>query len=105
MIGLSKEKFVEMMHFIKSEWAKQDQLITAFENMVPGNYCNTYVYLEYEEKFVELLALLMNDYNDDIAYFLYELPIGYPKRDDLGNELYYDEESLYNYLVRQDEQS
>lgn len=100
MISLTKDEFINYMNFIYEQNDKQEQFVKALESLCPGNYCDCWLFNEYTEKYLELLKKLMNDKNDDILYFLYELEQGQSKF--FENIPYNNEEELYDYLVHQD---
>lgn len=106
---LSKEEFVDYLNFIKDQYKKQDTLISAFETLCPGHYCDTYIYEEYEARLIKLLQSIMNDKDDDIGIFMYEVEYidhdldkinkaWLPTRED-GKPLYTSPETLYDYLI------
>lgn len=104
---LTKEKFVKYIEFIKTQCLNQDKFIDALELLSPHTYCDAFIYSSYENTLLELIEDLLDDDEDDIGYFLYEM--GYLNkdlknlenlpRDDNGNILYDSPETLYDYLV------
>ena len=106
---LGKEEFVDYLNFIKDQYKKQDTLISAFETLCPGHYCDTYIYEEYEAHLIKLLQSIMNDKDDDIGIFMYEVEYidhdldkinkaWLPTGED-GKPLYASPETLYDYLI------
>ena len=106
---ISKEEFIEYLEFIKDQSDKQLNFMNALEAMCPGEYVNTFLYSEYEHRLVQLLKNILNDTEDDIEYFLYELsaydydhlivPDEKCPTDKNNKILYNSPETLYNYLV------
>ena len=68
----TKEEFVEYINFIKTQDEKQLLFIEALEALAPGNYCDAFIYTDYENKLLELLQKALHDENDDIGYKLWE---------------------------------
>lgn len=99
MVQLTKEEFMDCLYFIYGQEAKQEQFVQALENLCPGNYCDCWLFNEYAEKYIELLQKLMNDKNDDIRFFLYEMERG--KSKSYPNALYHNESELYDYLAKE----
>ena len=104
---LTREEFVEYIDFIKEQEQKQNRFIDALEDMSPYTHCDTFIYSSYEDRLVELIRKILDDKDDDIGYFLYEMDyVGkdlkgsgrFPK-DDKGNVLYNSPETLYDYLI------
>lgn len=97
---ISKEEFIDYITFIEEQAKKQDKFLEALKEMSPGSYCDCFLYNAYEDKLIDLLQKIMNDTEDDIGYYLYEMSSeeSYP-RDEKGNILYKDKESLYNFLI------
>lgn len=106
---LGKEEFVDYLNFIKDQYKKQDTLISAFETLCPGHYCDTYIYEEYEAHLLKLLQNIMGDKDDDIGIFMYEVEYidhdldkinkaWLPTGED-GKPLYTSPETLYDYLI------
>lgn len=69
---ITKEKFVEYMKFIERKDAQEHLFMETLEALCPGNYCDAFIYAEYEGKLVSLLQNVLNDANDLITYRLYE---------------------------------
>lgn len=69
---ISKEKFVEYMEFIEEKKKQELTLCNLLETMCPGNYCDAFIFSEYETKLINLLADLLNDETNLIEYKLYE---------------------------------
>lgn len=108
---IAKEKFIDALRFISKKAAQETKLCSVLEEMSngQGGYATAFVYAEYSMKMLELLQDSLNDKDDDISYFLYELggiddvdivvpDVKCPRWDD---EVMYDSAaSLYDYLVR-----
>ena len=100
---LSKETFVKTIDLIIDQRKKQDALCDALEACSPGCYCDAFVYSKYEENTVNILKEDMNDIDDLIGYFLYDLPnFTAQERDDIlaENPEMKNAETLYDYLVK-----
>jgi hypothetical protein len=100
MVLLTKKEFINCLNFIYEQEEKQEQFVKALENLCPGNYCDCWLFNDYAEKYTELLKKLMDDKNDDIRYFLYDMERG--KARDYAHTAYHNEEELYDYLIEQD---
>jgi hypothetical protein len=72
---ITKEKFVEYMEFIERKDAQEHLFMETLETLCPGNYCDAFIYAEYEDKLISLLQNMLNDINDLITYRLYEYPM------------------------------
>jgi len=68
----TKEEFVNYINFIKEQDEKQFVFIKALEGLAPNEYCNVFLYAEYEAKLLGLLQKALNDENDNIGYKLWE---------------------------------
>ena len=68
----TKEEFVNYINFIKEQDEKQLVFINALETLAPGEYCNVFIYTEYENKLLALIQKVLNDENDDIGYKMWE---------------------------------
>ena len=99
MVGLTKEEFIDCLYFIYSQEVKQEHFVQALENLCQGNYCDCWLYNDYAEKYIELLRKLMNDTNDDIGFFLYDMERG--KSKSYPNMPYHNEVELYDYLAKE----
>ena len=104
---ISKERFVELLNFVKAQNMKQENFIKALEELSPGTYCDCLFYSDYENMLLGLLREVLNDKDDDIYCFLYETdwindnfkeskcPVN-----SKGKFLYNSPETLYDYLVK-----
>jgi hypothetical protein len=70
---ITKEEFKEYIRFIVGQNMKQEAFIKALEDLSPDNYCNCFLYSEYEDKFIELIEKDLGDTDDTLGYFLYDL--------------------------------
>jgi len=107
MILLTKKEFVDALNFMYDQEKKQDQFVQALENLCPGNYCDCWLYSDYAEKYIGLIKKLMNDKNDCIRFFLFDMERGksifYLNLDGEGPDIpYHTEEELYDWLVKED---
>ena len=104
---ITKEEFVEYIDFIKEQEQKQNRLIDALEDMSPYTHCDTFIYSSYEDMLVKLLGTVLEDKEDDIGHFLYDMDylgkdlkdINRFPEDENDNVLYNSPETLYEYLV------
>jgi len=100
MVLLTKQEFINCLNFIYKQEEKQEQFVQALENLCPGNYCDCWLFNDYAMQYVKLLTKLMDDKNDDIGFFLYDMERGNSKF--YSNVPYQNEEELYDYLIEQD---
>jgi len=108
MIGLTKKEFIDYLQFMYDQEKKQEQFVKALENLCPGNYCDCWLYSDYAEKYIELIRKLMNDKNDCIRFFLFDMERGksafYLNLDGAGPDVpYHNEGELYDFLKAEDE--
>lgn len=106
---ISKETFINTFKFIKEQRDKQENLIKAFEELCPGEYCNCYLYSNYESTLINILKEDLDDKYEDIEYFIYDLDgldtdvleeDRCPK-DDKNKILYNSIETLYDFLMKE----
>ncbi len=98
---MKKEEFLDCMDFIKKQRQKQDKFIEGLEALTDNTeYCNCFCYFGYEERYLQLIEKLMNDKDQDIRYFMYDMDFGETLFDEA---LYTNEEELYNYIKRKNE--
>jgi len=100
-ISLSKEEFIGALNFIYKQEEKQEQFVHALENLCPGNYCDCWLFNEYASEYIRLIQKLMNDVNNDILYFLYDMERGKSSSYAYKNAPYHNESELYDYLVKE----
>lgn len=101
---ISKEKFVEILKFMREQSIKQDKFITVLEELSPNSYCDCFLFSAYENKLIDLLMIMLDDTDEDISYFLYEL--NWINKEEVessvkeGDKLLYNSpETLYDYLI------
>lgn len=71
---MTKEQFIDMLRFMSKKYKQENKLCSVLEEMSDeACYSNAFVYSEYSEKLLELLMHILNDKDNDISYFLYEL--------------------------------
>jgi len=105
---ITKEKFIEVLAFLKKKQSQENRFCELLEEMVPDTFVHAFVYADFESELVKLLkiALDLPDENDDIEYFLYELDFGKDYKpgtvtEEDGTEIDMSSpEKLYNYLVK-----
>ena len=98
---LTKEEFIEYINFIQQQRDKQSNFLDALEELADNKeYCNCFLYASYEDKLVKLLKTVMNDKDDDIGFFLYDMDDVGPAEDQDGNILYKTVSELYDYLIK-----
>lgn len=75
---LSKEKFIAALDHIKQHNDLESNLCSALEAMSPESYCCAFVYSKYETLTIDLIkeALSLDEENDWIEYFIYDLEFG-----------------------------
>lgn len=75
---LTKEKFILAIEHIKQHNDLEGNLCSALEAMSPENYCSAFIYSKYEMLTIDLLkeALSLDESNDWIEYFIYDLEFG-----------------------------
>ena len=105
MSKLTKEDFLSVLDFIKEQRDKETKFIDVLELLSPQEYCNAFIYSQYEDKMVNLLRTILDDESDDIGYFLYEMEQGTSSivtgpTDQDGNVLYSNAAELYDYLMK-----
>lgn len=93
---IKKEQFVAAINLIEESRKKQDTFIAALETLSPATYCDCFLYADYEQKMIELLQLILDDIEDDIGYFLYEVE---PEERAVAKKQYQSAENLYDYLT------
>ena len=99
---ISKERFIEILKFIQDQENKQNKFIEALELLSPGSYVDAFIYSEYAQVLIDILAEILHDEDGDIEHFLYEY-------DAINNEnlvipsgldpYYNSPATLYDYLV------
>lgn len=103
---ISKERFVELLNFIRIQNIKQENFIKALEELSPGTYCDCLCYSEYESMLLNLMKEVLNDKDDDIYYFLWDTDwinnnFDESKCPKVRNKVIYNSpETLYDYLVK-----
>lgn len=71
---LTKKQFIDMLKFMSKKNKQQDAFCGMLEDMSANSgYVTSFIYSEYEEKLLDLLRDNLDDIDDDISYFLYEL--------------------------------
>lgn len=108
---LSKEEFINALKDIQDLSSKEDSFCTLLENMgQEGETVCAFIYNKPINTILRLLGDVLEDKDDDIGYFLYdmdaisnpdlkpEMPDRVPT-DFTGKGLYPDVENLYDYLV------
>ena len=73
-ILMTKEEFKEAIEFILKQRTLQDEFVVALENLCKGNYCDCWLYTNYEEQFLMKIQKLMKDkpgMQSSIEWFLY----------------------------------
>lgn len=101
---LKKETFLEAIATIKRHREKEDKFHDGLQAVSPDTYNDTFLYTDYEAEIVELLVEAMDDKDEVIPYFIYELEFGTSKQ--LG--LFVDQEKIdlssaekvYEYLTK-----
>ena len=68
----TKEEFIDYINFVKKQDEKQLVFIDTLEMLAPGNYCDAFIYSDYEAKFLEVLQKALHDENDEIGYKMWE---------------------------------
>lgn len=99
---IDKKLFLKAIDTILESRKKMDKLCNALELCSPGCHCDAFIYSEYEDLTVNLLKDALNDIDDCIGYFLYEMPnFSAQERDDVlvENPEMGSAELLYDYLV------
>lgn len=78
---MKKERFVEVINFIKEQRKKEDEFCTVLEKMCGDDKfpMPAFIYTEYEDLLVKILQEEFDDRDDLIGYYLYEF-------DDLAEE-------------------
>jgi len=74
-ISMTKEEFKQTLKFIAEHRILQDQFVKSLENLCKGNYCDCWLYINYEAQLVEKMQKLMNDQPGEasvIEWFLYD---------------------------------
>ena len=80
--AISKEQFVEVIHFIKNMEKKFDDLHTAMENLSPGFYVDFYPHVQYVDQIINLLNIIFREplpKDSLIDYFIFALNFGEDK--------------------------
>lgn len=72
---LSKEKFIEYMNFIKKMNESENRIQEVLQKEIT-DFRGGFLYSNYEFMYVKLLKEIMDDKNDWIEYFLYDLDFG-----------------------------
>ena len=72
---ISKENFIEYMNFIKKMNDSENRIYDVLSEEIT-DFQGGFLYSKYETMFVRLLREVMNDENDWIDYFLYDLDFG-----------------------------
>lgn len=73
-VSMTKEEFKEAIEFILKQRTLQDEFVVALENLCKGNYCDCWLYTNYEEQFLMKIQKLMKDkpgMQSSIEWFLY----------------------------------
>lgn len=101
---ITKEQFLDYINFIKIKRTQQDKLCAILEELCPGEYCNTFIFTEYEDKLVDLLAHLFNDTTKLIEYKLYEFDDWVSEKEKERQIIETPEvetwDSVYDYLIK-----
>ena len=109
---ITKEDFVDAIHFIQQQEKKADKFMTALEELCPDNIINAFIYADYEAQLLHILGAALNDTNDEIGYYLYELGgidqdvtvdnhwehVCFPTNEE-GEYIYTSLDTLYDYLI------
>lgn len=109
---MTKELFVSTLKFIQKKTEQDCRLSDLLEEMYQDGKCNALVSAEACNLIIHLLEDAMHDEDNDIAYFLYQAEALFEKDlvissrrapHDHGKILYNSPETLYDYLVKQEE--
>lgn len=110
---LSKEEFKAILEYIADLFHKEDMFCGALESLTNnGEPVAAFIYSQPIDFILKMLGKMMNDEDDDIGRFLYDLdaigsgnlsvdPEKCPAAFDGEAPLYRDADSLYNYLTRE----
>lgn len=71
---LNKKSFVEYINFIKKMQDSEMRIYHVLREEITD--FDGFIYSKYETKFVDLLAEVMDDKDEWISYFIYELDFG-----------------------------
>lgn len=79
---ITKQKFIELIDFIKDKREKWDNLTKAMEAVCPGNYVDFWPHFDYETKIIELLDIEFGFESEfsPIDLFFYEGELGKAKK-------------------------
>lgn len=71
---LTKEQFIDTLKFMSEKYEQQNKFSSLLEEMSnnSGMVC-AFIYAGYDHVLLDLLKTTLNDKDDDISYFLYEL--------------------------------
>lgn len=107
---LTKEEFIKTLKEMQDLNRKQDNFCRCLESMVDGEIIPAFIFSKSLDLIQNLLVKIMDDKEDDIGYFLYDmdainsenLKIEKDKAPAYlsGTILYDDADSLYDYLTR-----
>lgn len=109
---LSKEEFKKVLKDVSDLFHKEDMFCAALESLTNNNEPVTaFIYTQPIDMVMKLLGKMMNDEDDDIGYFMYELdaintddfhinPDKCPTESDGKTILYHDADTLYDYLTK-----
>ena len=112
---LSKEEFKEILEYVADLFHKEDMFCGALESLTNnGEPVAAFIYSQPIDFILKMLGKMMNDEDDDIGRFLYDLdaigsanlsvdPEKCPAASDGETPLYHDADSLYDYLTREKE--
>lgn len=105
---LTKQKFIDYINFIKTQYKNQDKFLDGLEALCPACICDAFIYEDYQNKLLDLLSEIMQDNGDDIGFFLFEadyidldekdLNLEMFPRDENDNPYYTSLSTLYDYL-------
>lgn len=73
---LKKETFVKAIEKIKEHREREQKFIEGLSALSPYTYNDTFLYNDYEAEVVDLLVEAMEDKDEIIPYFIYDLEFG-----------------------------
>lgn len=71
---MTRELFTSTINFILDKSSKQEHFIDTLEMLAPGNYCDCFLYAEYEALVIRLLETYYG--NNTLSWWLYETECG-----------------------------
>lgn len=73
-VPITEEQFCEILAFIQKKDQEQNEINKLFTQAFEDSFF--YPFCMYETQLVKLLKIIMQDKDDDIDYFIYELEFG-----------------------------